>query len=205
MYPSRRIILPAAAAFLLLANPTVSWSRSVTPTKAIQPAGPYVSASRVVQVNTRADRLVRIDQTAMQQFDRQHPGVLPELKLLLPKVTALQFDWCNLNKVCEPRRQLNGDCWANAATEALECNYLIRNNRRLMLSSQPLLDFLKLGPGSEKEFSGKTAQALDDFAGLFAQSRNQEVAQRGLLLRQAAARLRQGDDGKKTGELAAAR
>jgi len=164
MFTFRRIIFPAAAAILLLVNATASWSEAVTPPpKAKQPAGPYVAASRVAQVNALAAKLVGLDTAAMQEFDRQHPGVLPELKLRLPRASAPQFDWCNLNKVCEPRRQLNGDCWANAATEALECNYLIRNNRRPVLSTQPLLDYLKLGAGSEKEVAGKTAQAFDFF------------------------------------------
>ena len=38
----------------------------------------------------------------MAEFDRQHPGTLPELKILSAKANVPQFDWCNLNKVCEP-------------------------------------------------------------------------------------------------------
>ncbi len=48
-------------------------------------------------------------------------------------------------------------------------------------------------------------EPLDDFATVFAQSPNQEVAQRGSFLQQVAAKLRQGDDGKKTGDLVAAK
>ena len=57
---------------------------------------------------------------------------------------------------------MTGDCWANAATEALECNYLIRNNRRVTLSSQPLLDHLKLG-ADDKSMGGAPATALEFF------------------------------------------
>jgi hypothetical protein len=158
-----RGLFVATIAPLLLSAPATGWSQVAAASKAKRLATPYVSASRVAEVNTLADQLVRIDQAAMQQFDRRRPGVLPELNLRLPNVAAVQFDWCNLNKVCEPRRQLNGDCWANAATEALECNYLIRNNRRLTLSSQPLLDYLKLGAGNDKEMADKTAHAFEFF------------------------------------------
>ena len=57
----------------------------------------------------------------------------------------------------------SGDCWANAATSGLECSYLIRNNRRVSLSSQPLLDYLKLGAFADKEMADKAARASDFF------------------------------------------
>ena len=60
------------------------------------------------------------------------------------QVVAAVFDWCNLNMVSTAHHQLNNDCWANASTEALECSYLIRNNRHVVLSAQPVLDHLKL-------------------------------------------------------------
>jgi hypothetical protein len=126
-------------------------------------AAPQISAGRVAQVNALAEKLIKLDDDAKKEFDRLHPGVLPELKLQLPGPGAAEFDWCNLNKVGEARRQLTGDCWANAATEALECNYLIRNNRRVSLSSQPLLDYLKLGGFTDKEMADKTARASDFF------------------------------------------
>ena len=78
----------------------------------------------------------------------------------LPKPTVAAFDWCNLNMVSDAHRQLNGDCWANAASEALECSILIRNNRRAILSVQPILDHLKL---HEKEIGGKSSMAFDFF------------------------------------------
>ncbi len=126
-------------------------------------AAPQIADGRVAQVNALADTLIKLDDDARNEFDRLHPGVLPDLKLQLPPAGAAEFDWCNLNKVSEARRQLSGDCWANATTEALECNYLIRNNRRVSLSSQPLLDYLKLGAFADKEMADKSARASDFF------------------------------------------
>ncbi len=162
MSAALRILLPAVAVFLLLVNPAASWSAVDSPPQTKYPTAPNLSVGTIAQTNALADRLVRLDKAAMAEFDLRHPGVLPELKMRLPKANAAQFDWCNLNKVCEPRRQLTGDCWANAATEALECNYLIRNNRRVTLSSQPLLDHLKLG-ADDKSMGGATATALEFF------------------------------------------
>jgi cathepsin L len=112
------------------------------------------------QVNAKARQLLIIDGQARAEFIKDHPGVLPETKLQLPKATAPAFDWCNLNKVSEAHRQLTGDCWANAAVEALECNYLIRNNRRMELSPQPILDHLKVGA---EQISGSSANAAEYF------------------------------------------
>jgi cathepsin L len=112
------------------------------------------------QANAQARRLLKLDAEARTAFIKEHPGVLPETKLALPKPTATAFDWCNLNKVSEAHKQLNEDCWANAATEALECNFLIRNNRRVELSVQPVLDHLRLGA---KEIGGSSATAADFF------------------------------------------
>ncbi|HZZ73760.1 MAG TPA: C1 family peptidase, partial [Pirellulales bacterium] len=112
------------------------------------------------EVNDRGSKLLMLDMMAERQFAKDHPGVLPSSKLRLPAVTAKSFDWCNLNKVSEAHTQRNEDCWANAATEALECSNLIRNDRRLILSPQPILDHLKLGA---KEISGQSAGAFDFF------------------------------------------
>ena len=159
---STRILRAAIAILLLLANATRGLSDGVPPSAAKHPAAPNLAVESEVKANALADKLLRLDQAAMREFERRRPGTLPELKLSLPKVNAAQFDWCNLNKVCEPRRQLTGDCWANAATEALECNYLIRNNRRATLSVQPLLDTLKLG-ANDKNMGGAPATALNFF------------------------------------------
>ena len=99
----------------------------------------------VQQANALAKQLMNLDDQAHSEFATEHPGVLPESALRLPKPTAVAFDWTNLNRVSEWHRQRNGDCWANAATEALECSNLIRNGRRSILSPQPILDHLKLG------------------------------------------------------------
>jgi C1A family cysteine protease len=119
-----------------------------------------VSRSVVERANALAARLLELDEQANRQFERQHPGVLPESELRLPKPTAVAFDWCNRNKVSESHRQRNLDCWANAATEALECSYLIRDNRRVVLSTQPVLDHLKL---HATHITGSAYKAFDYF------------------------------------------
>jgi cathepsin L len=88
----------------------------------------------------RARALLRLDAAARKAFNEEHPGVLPELKLQLPKATAPVFNWVDYNCVGGAHKQKAKDCWANALTEALECNWLIRNGVRVYLSPQPLLD-----------------------------------------------------------------
>jgi cathepsin L len=158
MIPSSRILVLLITAACLLASTDRSQATPVSST-----AAPQISAGRVVEVNALAEKLIKLDDDARKEFDRLHPGVLPDLKLQLPLANEIEFDWCNLNKVSETRRQLTGDCWANATTEALECSYLIRNNRRVPLSSQPLLDYLKLGAFADKEMADKSARASDFF------------------------------------------
>ena len=99
---------------------------------------------------------------ARGEFMKEHPGVLPEFNLHLPMQTAVAFDWCNLNMVSQAHQQRSEDCWANAALEALECSYLIRNNRRLVLSPQPILDHLKLG-ATDAEMVAQPGIACDYF------------------------------------------
>ena len=101
--------------------------------------------AEIQQANALAEKLMALDSTARSEFIGSRPGVLPETNLRLPKIKAVAFDWCNLNKVSEFHRQRSEDCWANASVEALECSNLIRNNRRYILSAQPILDHLKLG------------------------------------------------------------
>ena len=161
-FTSASILLPAIVVYLLLADATPGRSKEVVPSQTKHPAVPSLAVESEAKANALADKLIRLDKAAMKEFEHQHPGTLPELKLSLPKANAAQFDWCNLNKVCEPCRQLTGDCWANAATEALECNYLIRNDRRLTLSVQPLLDTLKLGT-DDKNRGGAPATVLNFF------------------------------------------
>ncbi len=119
----------------------------------------------IQEANKLAARLVTLDSAARAKFAKEHPGLLPEQTLKLPKADAIAFDWTNLNKVSEPHRQLTGDCWANSATEALECSELIRNNRRFILSPQPILDVLKSGVSGEveSEMSSQPCKACDFF------------------------------------------
>ena len=162
MFPFPRIAASIAAPLFLAAallTPAACLHAAAVNGK----AAPQIAAGRAAQVNALAEKLIKLDDDARHEFDRLHPGVLPDLKLQLPAAGAAEFDWCNLNKVSEARRQLSGDCWANAATEALECSYLIRNNRRVSLSSQPLLDYLKLGAFADKEMADKAARASDFF------------------------------------------
>src|SRR5215467_9271557 len=104
----------------------------------------------VEKADDLAAKLTKLDDEARGRFEKEHPGVLPDAKLHLPKASAVAFDWCNLNMVSQAHHQRTGDCWANSATEALECSNIIRNSRRLILSPQPILDHLKLGAAADK-------------------------------------------------------
>jgi C1A family cysteine protease len=104
----------------------------------------------VQNVNAVAAKLFKLDEEARERFAKDHPGVLPDSRLHLPKATAVAFDWCNLNMVSQAHHQRTGDCWANAATEALECSNIIRNGRRYIFSPQPVLDHLKLGAAADE-------------------------------------------------------
>jgi C1A family cysteine protease len=121
-----------------------------------------LSDAEVKAANARAAKLIKLDDDARKQFVKEHPGVLPNIAAKLPKATAVSFDWCNLNKVSDAHRQLTGDCWANAALEALECSYLIRDNHRYNLSPQPILDHLKLG-ATQKKMGATPWKAYDYF------------------------------------------
>ncbi len=116
----------------------------------------------IQEANKLAVKLISIDSAARAKFAKEYPGVLPEQTLKLPQADATAFDWTNLNKVSEAHHQLSGDCWANSATEALECSELIRNNRRTILSPQPILDVLKSG-ASESEMAAQPCKACDFF------------------------------------------
>jgi cathepsin L len=128
----------------------------------------------VEKANALAAKLTNLDDEARTRFEKVHPGALPDAKLHLPKASAVAFDWCNLNMVSQAHHQRTGDCWANSATEALECSNIIRNGRRLILSPQPILDHLKLGaaadhmaaqPGLACDFFMKTGTArVADYA-----------------------------------------
>jgi C1A family cysteine protease len=116
----------------------------------------------IQQANALAAKLSKLDDEARSQFAKDHPGVLPETSLRLPKTSIVAFDWTNLNRVSSWHRQRNGDCWANAALEALECSNMIRNGSRVTLSPQPVLDHLKLG-ASHSEMADQPGNACDFF------------------------------------------
>ncbi len=116
--------------------------------------------ARIVKANQAAAPLLKADSIARDRFNHEHPGVLPQPQLRLPSASAPAFDWCEARKAPEIRPQLTNDCWAVAATEALEWSYLIRDNRRIQLSPQTLLDDLKRNTG---DVSGDCPTAFADF------------------------------------------
>jgi C1A family cysteine protease len=122
-------------------------------------------AKKIRVANARAAQLLQLDNMARAQFNAENPGVLPEAKVRLPSPTVSAFDWCNLNKVSESKHQLTGDCWAESATQALECSNLIRNGRRLTLSVQPIIDRLRYGV-AEDDMGGQSSEAFDNFLAL---------------------------------------
>jgi cathepsin L len=159
----RRMLGLAAAAPWLVGSPLLAQENHSRTRHAVDfpPVPPNKkSLARVERVNHLAAECVRLDNEARDAFAQQHPGVQPELKLRLPKSTINAFDWCNLNKVSEAHRQRTGDCWANSATEALECGFLIRDKLQVVLSTQPVLDHLKL---HAKAISGSATMAFDYF------------------------------------------
>ena len=84
-----------------------------------------------------ADKLLKLEYTERRKFEIAHPGALPErpLRSRLPLPSAAQFNWCDLNQDFHVHSQgKSPTCWANAAIEALECNWLIRNGVRHKLS-----------------------------------------------------------------------
>jgi cathepsin K len=115
-------------------------------------------ANEIRKANALAVRLLKLDIAARNAFNQEHPGVLPDAGLPLPKPTVAAFDWCNLNKVSDSHHQQSDDCWANACIEALECNHLLHNGRHAALSPQPILDYLRFGA---KQVSGSCPIGFD--------------------------------------------
>ena len=103
--------------------------------------------------------LLAFDDAEKRNFEKAHPGALPEtpIYMRLPSVSATQFNWCDLNQDFHVHEQKKGNCWANAAVEALECNWLIRNGFRVHLSPQSILDYAQLPENSGAD----AALALD--------------------------------------------
>jgi C1A family cysteine protease len=90
--------------------------------------------------------LLALDKAEKRKFEKAHPGALPEtsIHMRLPSVSATRFNWCDLNQDFHVHEQKKGSCWANAAVEALECNWLIRNGLRHKFSPQPILDYAQV-------------------------------------------------------------
>jgi tetratricopeptide (TPR) repeat protein len=87
--------------------------------------------------------LLSADRRLRAEFEKKHPGVLPELVVRkhLPKVTSKYFDWTNFCRDIFVHNQHDSkSCWANAGVEALECNWTIRNGYPYRFSPQPTLD-----------------------------------------------------------------
>jgi cathepsin L len=152
MNMSRRFRMTAAYALLMLVGSSgvsaaTNGSVPANSQATFQtPADPNPDlAARIRKANAVGAALLRLDEDAKRAFLKDYPDVLPETELRLPTAAARAFDWCRLGMVSKPHRQLTGDCWAVAATEALEASYLIRNDRRVVLSPQPILDHLKFG------------------------------------------------------------
>ena len=95
--------------------------------------------------------LLALDDAEKKKFEKTHPGALPEtpIYMRLPSASATHFNWCDLNQDFHVHLQQGGNCWANAAVEALECNWLIRNGFRVNLSPQPILDRTQLPSGAD--------------------------------------------------------
>lgn len=138
---------------------------ALTHESSLYACAPYLKPSAYRQpgekrVAERAEKLLELDEDAQRKFRREHPGVLPFDRLRLPKPTARTFDWCKLHKVPQPHTQKSKDCWVNAAIEALECSYWIRNNRHVALSQQPVLDVLE-GSKKKSKRHGSSGTALE--------------------------------------------
>jgi cathepsin L len=113
------------------------------------------------QAEPRSEKPSRLDRSARTNFRRQHPGQLPESKRRLPSANAASFNWVNHGGVGPAHRQQAGDCWANAATEALECSWLIRNGIHVHLSPQPILDRTQNIKRDGKSGGGSAAKACE--------------------------------------------
>jgi cathepsin L len=166
MNGNRRRPITLFAAFILVASGAAivrgATSPSVDSSATFQtPAEPNPKfAARIRKANADGAAMLRLDDEARTAFLKEHPGVLPETKLRLPNASARAFDWCNLNMLSQTHEQLTGDCWAVAAIETLEASYLLRNDRRVILSPQPILDYLRLG---RSDVAGDCPTAFDYF------------------------------------------
>jgi C1A family cysteine protease len=122
--------------------------------------------------NQLAAKLLQLDLRARDAYNSEHPGVLPELQIQVPKDPPKAFDWCALDKVCGLKAQKTSDCWDVGATKALECSERIINNIDVKLSPQCALDAAfdivhavprAAAPFAFKHFMEYGASTLDDY------------------------------------------
>lgn len=153
--PSRRHVtrLVSSVAALVL---TLALGGSARPGQKVHRPSKTVPKAAKTTPAAVLEQLVRLDDEARHNFEKDHPGVLPEgpLQARLPLPTAREFNWCTLNEDFFVHDQgRSSSCWANSAIEALECSWLIRNGIRHALSPQPVLDFTQRPSGGTAEMA----------------------------------------------------
>jgi hypothetical protein len=126
--------------------------------KSLPPATAAVPKPVTYGATTPPPAALNLDVATRDQFDKAHPGVLPEMpvRTRLPFPSAPTFTWTSLNQDFFVHDQgPSSSCWANTAIEALECNWLIRNGTRHPFSPQPILDH------TQRPNGGNAAIAFD--------------------------------------------
>ena len=104
-----------------------------------------------------ADKLLKLDDAERRKFETAHPGAARKAVALAPPLAVHNaIRLVDLNQDFHVRhRGKSPSCWAYAAVEALECNWLIRNGVRHKLSPQPILDY------TQRHAGGNSGAAFD--------------------------------------------
>ena len=126
--------------------------------KPLPPSGDAVQITGTFGTRFPPEALLKLDETARDEFDKSHPGVLPDapLRARLPFPSEKAFNWCTFNQDFFVHNQgPSSSCWAHTAIEALECNWLMRNGIRHPFSPQPVLDY------SQRANGGSSSVAFD--------------------------------------------